>query len=483
MTKTRPHYLAASIAALTSLLPIAHGATLLSRGHTDLGIAFEDGAFDLHVHSEEHEVEFAPDDTVLRVLPSAEAVRPESPAYDFLGVSAGSPMWVLSQDAASAEERGVLLLGVGAEDVAPADFQGNLTARLVDFGFQPEPGGAPSAQFALYTTTGVGTPTPVWTTVDGLSSADAATVVPGTHFDGNWAFTQPGHYQLTVEVSGTLANGTPISGQSTYRFVVKSHASAVSTHLAAGDIIDARGEWALVKGVGPLSVAAEGGGASVLTLAALTRPSGVTSANDTVLAAIKEYDSRIIAREGDPLPALPEVKLKSFTDAFLAPAGNAAFVASLASGIGGVSRTNDTVVLGELPDGSSTALAIALREGDAVPGFTDLVWSRAIALLPANDGSIAMIAQATNPAARGTRTFVVRAVPAGASPAYDLQVLATTGAGLLTDRGLRVVKSFARATRAGQRSIDQHAGIEVLVHFTDGTREIVRFASQPPVAL
>lgn len=470
----------AAIAAFPlSIQPAAHANDLLSRGHTDIGIAFEDGVFDLHIHSEKYGVEFAPDEAVLRVLPQAGTIRPANAAYDFIGAPAGAALWVLPQDEASAENLGLLLLGVGAEEISPEDFQGNLSARLVSYSFTPEPGGPSTAHVSFYTQSGIGQPTPVWTTSDGLSATDVATVIPGTHFDGNWAFTAPGHYSLTIEVSGTTAGGAAVSAQGTYQFVVKSFASPVSTQIASGEIIDAGGEWARVKRPGPVSAAPNSGGVSVISITPLALPSTITSANDTILAALKNYDLRIVAREGKALPELPEAKLKSFTDASQAHDGNAAFIATLASGIGGVSSANNTVVLGELPGLEAPTLGIALRKGDSIAGHPDFIWSRAIAVIPADDRSIAMIAQGVKPATRTGKTFVVRATPKGGTIGFDLEILAATGSSLVTDRGVRVVRSFARPTRAGQRPADNHGGIEILVYFTDGTSEIVRFGTAP----
>ena len=46
-------------------------------------------------------------------------------------------------------------------------------------------------------------------TRDGITTNDVATVQGGSDAHVNWAFTQPGDYAVTVEVSGTLVITRP----------------------------------------------------------------------------------------------------------------------------------------------------------------------------------------------------------------------------------------------------------------------------------
>jgi probable HAF family extracellular repeat protein len=85
-------------------------ATRLPTGHTDVGVAFEDGAWDLHVHAEDIDAEFTPAEALLTLTPLAQTTVPTNASYAFLGAP-GSPTWILPQ----VENPKLLFLGLGAE--------------------------------------------------------------------------------------------------------------------------------------------------------------------------------------------------------------------------------------------------------------------------------------------------------------------------------------------------------------------------------
>ena len=49
---------------------------LLGSEHVDIGLAYEDGAWDLHLHDETHDIEYAPDEALLFVAPEAKTTQP-----------------------------------------------------------------------------------------------------------------------------------------------------------------------------------------------------------------------------------------------------------------------------------------------------------------------------------------------------------------------------------------------------------------------
>ena len=170
-------------------------ATRLKRGHTDMGIAFEGGAFDLHVHDETADREFAPEQAVLRATPLAQTSVPTNAAFAFLGTP-GAPVWILPQS----QNPRLLYLGIGAEEIAAGVFVNDsvqLTLTGVD-----GPG-----HFALYRVTGFGQPEVRFNSRDGISAADVVTVAAGGHEHFNWAFSAPGVYRVRVKASGTLVAG------------------------------------------------------------------------------------------------------------------------------------------------------------------------------------------------------------------------------------------------------------------------------------
>ncbi|MEN9601170.1 MAG: hypothetical protein RIS56_776, partial [Verrucomicrobiota bacterium] len=83
------------ITAGFTLILSAQSQTFISSGHVDIGIGYEDKAFDLHVHQEEPlDQEFAPGEAVFAVGPASAGVSPGGAYVSFLG-AAGTPVWIL----------------------------------------------------------------------------------------------------------------------------------------------------------------------------------------------------------------------------------------------------------------------------------------------------------------------------------------------------------------------------------------------------
>lgn len=197
---------------LLAALPAAAGRkTPLEQDHIDLGVAFEDGSWDLHLHDESNDREFEPDAALLRVGAAARTTVPADPGYAFLG-AAGSPVWILP----AVQNSDLLFLGLGAEEVAPGILLGD-TVRL-HLRRVRGPG-----EFAVYAIDAFGSPVVGMNTRDGLGAGDAVDLVAGAHSDFNWAFSRPGRYQVTFEATGQLVDGTPVSsGESTFFFHVEA---------------------------------------------------------------------------------------------------------------------------------------------------------------------------------------------------------------------------------------------------------------------
>ncbi|MGW6195781.1 choice-of-anchor M domain-containing protein [Kribbella sp. NPDC055110] len=210
----KPFRVILPIAAVLALAGVAAPAdavprVVLDQGHVDVvGIAYENGAFDVHVHDEEHGVEYSPSEVELVAKPSSEIAVPEDPAYRFLG-TAGSRAWVLPQ----VQDPSLLWPGIGAEEIAPGVFAGDsLKVDVV--------GVSGPADVSIFTTDAFGAPTVLADSGDGLP--DTINTTAGGHLHANWAFEAPGYYTLKVRVSGTLAaTGKHVtSGIATYCFKV-----------------------------------------------------------------------------------------------------------------------------------------------------------------------------------------------------------------------------------------------------------------------
>ena len=197
------------ITAGFTLILSAQSQTFISSGHVDIGIGYEDKAFDLHVHQEEPlDQEFAPGEAVFAVGSAAAGVSPGGAFTSFLGAS-GTPVWVLP----STENSQLPFLGFGTEELTAADWSGNITLSLKAIS---GPG-----TFSVWGVSGFGAPELKMSSVNGISADDRLLLVPGSHGHFNVGFSAPGDYRVTLEASGNhLIDGLRISDPATYRFQV-----------------------------------------------------------------------------------------------------------------------------------------------------------------------------------------------------------------------------------------------------------------------
>ncbi|CAL9573693.1 hypothetical protein SUDANB95_04848 [Actinosynnema sp. ALI-1.44] len=195
------------VAAPATAAPLA----TLDTGHVDVfGVAFEDGEFDLHVHDETTDTEYAPSEVLLVAKPEARTTVPADPAYSFLG-KPGAPVWVLPQ----VQDANLLWPGIAAEEVEPGVFvDGSLRVRVTRV-YGPD-------DFSIFTTDAVGAPTVLVDSGNGLP--DSIELTPGGHQHANWAFEAAGCYSITVRAVGTLAatGERVVSAPATYHFKVNS---------------------------------------------------------------------------------------------------------------------------------------------------------------------------------------------------------------------------------------------------------------------
>lgn len=207
----------------------------VSSTEVDLGIGFDAGAFDLHIHDEGNAAEYSPSEAALFVPGEAAISRPVSSAFNFTGVGAGQDLWRLPQTF----NPDLLYTGIGAEEIAPGTFQpGSFGLRLVGVaggtdGLSPAPG-----FFSMWASTDTG-PAAIFASADGISAADTLSLVEGSHSHYNFGFSQPGWYAVTVEASAVTVDGSPVSGQATYYFQVVPTPGAAAV-LGAGALLAAR---------------------------------------------------------------------------------------------------------------------------------------------------------------------------------------------------------------------------------------------------
>jgi len=190
--------------------PVATGfPVVLSDEHVDVGIAYDAGEFEPHIHNEDADEEYEPDGAALHIRPASLGARPVGAAFDFIGVPAGVPFYRLPQ----VENPELLLLGLGTEEIETGVFENDeVFVRLLAV---DGPG-----QFSVWRNE-IGGPVPFFATADGVTAADLLTGLAGGHDDLNWGFTAPGVYSVTIQPFGTLVGGVAVEGeQATYTFVV-----------------------------------------------------------------------------------------------------------------------------------------------------------------------------------------------------------------------------------------------------------------------
>jgi surface-anchored protein len=195
--------------------------TILFEGHTDIGVNFEDDAWDLHIHDEEQDVEYETHEAQLMVGEAGRTTRTGDsalPAYDFLGIDVGEEFFVLAE----VENPELLFLGLGTEELADGIFVGdNVTFHLQSV--------AGPGHFSVWRS-GLtpATPNKLMVSSDGISNVDAIDLASASHRHLNFAFSEPGLYEVTFVASGLLNAGTSgeasMSAPVTYFFRVGNNA-------------------------------------------------------------------------------------------------------------------------------------------------------------------------------------------------------------------------------------------------------------------
>lgn len=265
VTKTNRAILLLSAVVLCTT-PSARAQVLLTNQHVDVGLGFEPptgtpgpgnlGTWDLHLHDETNGIEYATTGTPgasnwaqLFVGTNTLTARNASSAFNFIGVGAGQQFYYLPQT----QQPNRLYLGVGAEDNTPGAPNAPISYRLTDSrvnqptGVDPDANLAPWLRLQLLSFSGpAGGQFSVWNgdassisqsnqnvnqvwmaTSDGVGTDDSLYIINGSHVHFNWAFTQPGTYNLVLQASGFLG-GSPTnpdllsaSDPTTYTFVVE----------------------------------------------------------------------------------------------------------------------------------------------------------------------------------------------------------------------------------------------------------------------
>jgi surface-anchored protein len=198
------------VAAVLTVSP-AHAVTTISDGHVDaVDVDWTGSALtlDLLDGTVTPAVERQPAAVVLNAVSASKTTVPSNSAYAFLGTP-GSPVWILPQT----QRTGIVWPGFNTEGVPSGALSGNtVTVKVISV--------SGPADFSVYTTNALGTPTVWFDSGNGLP--DTRSIAINTHAHANWAFEAAGTYTVVFEVTATTTGGTAITtGQQTYTFTVQ----------------------------------------------------------------------------------------------------------------------------------------------------------------------------------------------------------------------------------------------------------------------
>ena len=196
------------LGAVAVLSPSAFAfVDILTTEHADLGIAYEGGEWDLHVHDEDGDRELEAADTLMYIGPDGKTSRPAGSDWDFFGNSAGEDLWILPQT----QDTNLVFLGIAGEEIDAGVFDGNVVNLFLSAVRGP-------GEFSLYTTDSFGDPTVFMSSADGIGAGDMVPVPVGGHAHFNWAFTGQGLYEVDMFAQGTISGQTITSDVTTYHF-------------------------------------------------------------------------------------------------------------------------------------------------------------------------------------------------------------------------------------------------------------------------
>ncbi|QOC94799.1 choice-of-anchor M domain-containing protein [Micromonospora craniellae] len=201
--------------------PIAAGPAVIPAGHVDIGPRYVEGEWTLLIHDDAAEPVWRdPDQTVLQVTDAALQTVPDDPAYEFLGVAAGTRVHVVPQ----VQQSDVVWVGWNTQDPE--------VMRTIDRGVTFELAGVegPGA-LTMYVQAGTfNAPQVLWRSTEPMGQPMWVEV--NTHTHANWVFTEPGVYLVAVRITADLISGEQASAVRHLRFAV-GDATSTDTALAA----------------------------------------------------------------------------------------------------------------------------------------------------------------------------------------------------------------------------------------------------------
>lgn len=208
-----------------SPLNTSRATKILKTEHTDaLALGITENTLEMYTYADlpgAPRTRLQPAETIFNIE-DHQLTRTSLPSgFDFIGAE-GQDIWLAPQT----QVQGVLWPGWNTEDIRPGQLIDDaLTLELIK-AETPENGSLEVFQSSPFGTSRV------FSSDEKLPAYRQAV---GAHAHANWAFTAQGTYQLTFRASGTLLNGTAVSAEQTYTFIVGEVPAAPSTPEKSGE--------------------------------------------------------------------------------------------------------------------------------------------------------------------------------------------------------------------------------------------------------
>ena len=237
-----PILMATAALALSPAVALAAPTYLYTSGHGDLAIAYEDGAFDPHIHSDDAVIngivqpdeEFPLDDTWL--VTAAQFTRPmmDFGFFTGLGVAPGESVYWLPQGNADAASFNAPFFGIEFEADEGVFVGNSIMLSLVSV---DSPSG--TGVFSLWKDGFP--PNFIMSSADGIDGSDQLQLFLG-HDHYNMGFTEAGLWGINLQAIGDLVAG----GQASSDFTLFVNAGATVVPLPAAG-------WLLLSGLAMLA--------------------------------------------------------------------------------------------------------------------------------------------------------------------------------------------------------------------------------------
>ncbi len=210
----------ATVAALglSSASQASYLNNIYTAGHADIGVAYDGSALDLHYHFGANavingavtgmELEVAPDQ-VTTIVAGPSFPRPAGATWDFIGNTAGDPIWLLPQ----ANDPAKPFVGLASEELDPSEWVGGMTWALGGVTYT----GSGDGKFSLWQTDIFGSPVVKWSEASGVSSFNTGI---GGHDHYNFGFTAEGIFDVLIRVTATHVRDGLKTTEAIYRFNV-----------------------------------------------------------------------------------------------------------------------------------------------------------------------------------------------------------------------------------------------------------------------